>query len=173
VTAAMFVAALAVPEAFGRHRFVFAMAFLIVRVVHIGLFALAGRGDRDLVAAVLRIAPSTVVGSALIVAAGFVGPGLRPGLWLAALALGYFGPLVGGMSGWRISPAHFAERHGLIVIIALGESLVAIGVGARGTGLGAGVIVAAVLGLAVATAFWLAYFDFFSIGFEHLLTGSP
>jgi low temperature requirement protein LtrA len=49
--------------------------------------------------------------------------------WLAAPAIAYFGPLLGGMSGWRIHPAHFVERHGLILIIALGESLVAIGLG--------------------------------------------
>ena len=65
------------------------------------------------------------------------------------------------MSGWLVQPAHFVERHGLIVIIAIGESLIAIGLGARGTGIGTGVIVAAVLGLLVAMSFWLAYFDFF------------
>jgi len=91
-------------------------------------------------------------------------------LWLAALAVGLFGPLLGGVSGWRVQPAHFVERHGLIVIIAIGESLIAIGLGARGTELGAGVIVAAVLGLAVTSSFWLAYFDFFPIRAQQLLT---
>ena len=69
-----------------------------------------------------------------------------------------------------MGPAHFVERHGLIVIIAIGESLVAIGLGARGTGLGIGVIVGAVLGLLVAISFWLAYFDFFSMRGLQLLT---
>jgi low temperature requirement protein LtrA len=73
------------------------------------------------------------------------------------------------MSGWRVQPAHFVERHGLIVIIAIGESLIAIGFGARGTGLDAGVIVAAVLGLVVTTSFWLAYFDFFPMRGQQLL----
>ena len=73
------------------------------------------------------------------------------------------------MSGWRVHPAHFVERHGLILIIALGESLVAIGLGARGTGIGAGVIVAAVLGFVVATSFWLAYFDFFPMRGRQML----
>jgi low temperature requirement protein LtrA len=90
-------------------------------------------------------------------------------LWLAALVIGYFAPLLVGVSGWTVRPEHFAERHGLIVIIALGESFVAIGFGARGTGLGTGEIVAAVLGLVVATSFWLAYFDFFSIRARHIL----
>jgi len=160
---AMFIAALAVPYAFGRHGVVFGVAFLIVQVMHISLYALAGRGDPDLLAAVLRIAPSSIVGAGLIVSAGFVQTGLRPALWSAALAVAYFAPLLGRMGGWRVNPAHFVERHELILIIALGESFVAIGLGASGTGLSTGVIVAAVLGLLVATSFWLAYFDFFSI----------
>jgi low temperature requirement protein LtrA len=167
--AAMFVAALAVPDAFGRHGVVFGVALLIVGVMQIALFSLAGRGDPDLLAAVLRIAPSSLAAAALILAAGFVQTGLRPVLWLAGLAIGYLAPLLRELSGWRVRPAHFAERHGLILIIALGESFVAIGLGARGTSLGTGVIVAAVLGLVVATSFWLAYFDFFSIRVQHML----
>ena len=168
--AAMFVAALAVPEVFGRHGVVFGVAFLIVNVMWLTLYALAARGDRDLLAAILRSAPSALAGAALIVAAGFVHGWLRPMLWLAAVAVGLFGPLLGGISGWRVQPAHFVERHGLIVIIAIGESLIAIGLGARGTGLGSGVIVAAVLGLVVAMSFWLAYFDFFQIRGQQLLS---
>jgi low temperature requirement protein LtrA len=167
--AAMFVAALAVPEAFDRHGVVFGVAFLIVNVVWLTLYGLAARGDRDLLAAILRNAPFALAGAALIVAAGFVHGGLRPMLWLAALAVGLFGPLLGGIRGWRVQPAHFVERHGLIVIIAIGESLIAIGLGARGTGIGTGVIVAAVLGLVVTTSFWLAYFDFFPIRGQQML----
>ena len=167
--AAMFVAALAVPEAFGRHGVLFGVAFLIVNVMYITLYALGARGDRDLLMAILRSAPYALAGSVLIIVAGFVHGALRPTLWLAAIAVGLFGPLLGGMSGWRVEPAHFVERHGLIVIIAIGESLVAIGFGARGTSLGTAVIVAAVLGLVVTTSFWLAYFDFFPMRAEQLL----
>jgi low temperature requirement protein LtrA len=166
---AMFVAALAVPDAFGRHGVVFGVAFLIVNVMHLTLYALGARDDRDLFAAILRYAPLALSGAALIVAAGFVHGALRPLLWLAALAVGLFGPILGDLSGWRLQPDHFVERHGLIVIIAIGESLVAIGLGARDTRLGASVIVAAVLGLVVVTSFWLAYFDFFQIRGRQLL----
>ena len=169
-TAALFVAALAVPEAFGSHRLVFALAFLVVLVMFVGLFAVAGRAEPDLLAAVLRMARTTLLGGALIIAAAFVDSGLRPVLWLAALAVGFVGPGFGGVRGWRVHVGHFAERHSLILIIAIGEALVAIGFGARGTDLGGGVIVSALLGFAVAASFWLAYFDFFSIGVQRLLT---
>ena len=167
--AAMFIAALAVPEAFGRHGVIFGVAFLIVNLMYLALYALGARNDRDLLAAILRSAPAALAGSTLIVAAGFVDGWLRPMLWLAALAVGLFGPLLGGTSGWRLQPAHFVERHGLIMIIAIGESFVAIGLGARSTELTAGVIVASVLALVVATSFWLAYFDFFTIRGQQLL----
>jgi low temperature requirement protein LtrA len=157
---------------FGRHGVLFGVGFLIVNVMQLALYALGARGDgnRDLLAAILRIAPLSLSGAALIVAAGFVHGTLRPLLWLAALAVGLFGPLFSGSSGWRVQPAHFVERHGLIVIIAIGESLVAIGLGARGTGLGTSVIVAAVLGLVAVNSFWLAYFDFFPIRVQQMLT---
>jgi low temperature requirement protein LtrA len=174
--AAMFIAALAVPEAFGRHGVVFGVAFFIVAFMQLTLYALSARGDPDLLGAILRSAPSAVAGAALILTAGFVHGGVKTLLWLLALVIGFFGPLFVDLSGLRVHPSHFAERHGLIVIIAIGESLVAIGVGARSTGLGTGVIVAAVLGFVVAASFWLAYFDFFTIRAERLLTdrsGTP
>jgi low temperature requirement protein LtrA len=167
--AAMFVAALAVPDAFGSHGVLFGAAFLMVTVMQLTLYALSARRDPDLLAAILRIAPSALVGAALIFVAGFVDGGLKPILWLAALVVAYFVPLVLGTHGWRVQPAHFAERHGLIVIIAIGESLIAIGLGEKVSGLSTEVIVAAVLGFAVATSFWLAYFDFFTIRAHQML----
>ena len=99
----------------------------------------------------------------------------RIALWVVALAIDYLGALVGRGAGWRLSPGHFAERHGLIVIIAIGESIVALGVGAAGTPLSTGVIVAALLGMTVAAALWWTYFDWVSIVAEQQLrqaTGS-
>jgi low temperature requirement protein LtrA len=168
---AMFIAALAVPEAFGRHGVVFGVAFLIVIIMQVALYVLASasRGDRDLLAAIARISPSSLGGAILILVAGFVSTDLKPVLWLAGLVVALLLPLLVPLQGWRVRPAHFVERHGLIVIIAIGESLAAIGFGARGTGLTAGVIVAALLGLAVAASFWLAYFDFFPQRAQQLL----
>jgi low temperature requirement protein LtrA len=79
-------------------------------------------------------------------------------VWTLALALDMGGPLLIDSSGWRLVPGYFAERHGLIVIIALGESIVAIGVGAQ-AGVDVGVVVAAALGVLVAGALWWLYFD--------------
>ena len=169
--ASMFVAALAVPDAFGDHGVLFGVAFLGVTVVHLVLYSTLGRADRALKRAVMRLAPTALAAAAVITAAGFVDGSAREALWVLALGLAYVGGLLSGSSGWQVHPAHFAERHELIVIIALGESLVAIGVGARDTTLDLGVAAAAVLGLALATALWLAYFDFFSIaGRQVLLT---
>jgi low temperature requirement protein LtrA len=169
--AAMFIGALAVPEAFGEHRFIFSVAFIVVLLAFVGLFALAGKAEADLLRAVLLTGRITLAGALLIFAAGFLPSDVRPALWLAGLVVGFLGPLRLGVSGWRVHPAHFAERHGLIVIIAIGEALVAIGLGARATALSALVIVAALLGLLVAASLWLAYFDFFSGGMQRMLIG--
>jgi low temperature requirement protein LtrA len=167
--AAMLIAALAVPEAFGDHGVIFGVAYLAVRTMHLGLYMLAARGDPDLLGAVLRMTPSSLISGVLILAAGFTDGDQRVALWVIALAIDYLGVLVGRGQGWRLSPGHFAERHGLIIIIALGESIVALGVGATGTPLDAGVIAAALLGITVATALWWSYFDWVSIVAEQRL----
>jgi low temperature requirement protein LtrA len=157
--AAMLIVSLAAPGAFGADSVTFGVAYLVVRALHLVLYAIAGRGDADLFRAVLRIVPTATFGPALLVIAAFLhGPG-QLALWGVALAIDYLGPLVGRMRGWRISPAHFVERFGLIIIIALGESIVAIGVGAAGLPLVAGVIAAALLGMTVAACVWWSYFD--------------
>jgi low temperature requirement protein LtrA len=165
---AMFVAALVVPDVFNGKGVLFGAAFFIVCAMHSALYALAGRGTPDLLRAVLRLAPWMFGGAGLIFAAGFT-DAAQPWLWLAALVCIYCGGLMTGVSGWRVFPSHFAERYSLIVIIALGEAFVSIGIGARGVDIGLGEVAAAVLGLLVATAFWLAYFDFFSIRIQRTL----
>jgi low temperature requirement protein LtrA len=165
---AMFLAALAVPGVFGDDGVLFGAAFLVVCAMHLALYALAGRGDPDLLSAVLRLAPWTLLGATLILVAGFA-DGPRTWLWVAALACTYVGAGLSGSTGWRVFPSHLAERYGLVLIIALGEAFVAIGIGATGIDLGLGEIATAILGLLVATSFWLAYFDFFSIRGARLL----
>ena len=160
---AMLVVALAVPTAFDDDAVVFGVAYLVVRLLHLLLYAMAGKQDPDLLGAVLRFTPSATLAPAIILLAGFTDGAVQASLWTVALAVDYLGALVGRGQGWRVSPAHFAERHGLIVIIALGESIVAIGVGAAGVSLTPGIVSASVLGIAVITALWWAYFDVYAV----------
>src|ERR671914_190360 len=157
--AAMLVVGLATPTAFGTNALVFAVAYFIVRALHLVLYAIAGRGDPELLAAVVRFTPGAVLGPSLLVVAGFFDGPVELLLWIAALTVDYLGALVGRGRGWRLSPAHFVERHGLIIIIALGESIVAIGVGAGELPLDARTITASILGIVVAAALWWSYFD--------------
>jgi low temperature requirement protein LtrA len=167
---AMFIAALAVPGVFDDDGVLFGACFLVVVAMHLTLYALAGRGDHDLFAAVLRLAPWTLLGATLILIAGFgFADGARTWVWVAALLCTYVGAGLSGSAGWRVFPSHLAERYSLVIIIALGEAFVAIGIGASGIGLGTREVTAAILGLLVATSFWLAYFDFFSVRSARLL----
>jgi low temperature requirement protein LtrA len=160
--AAFLVAALCVPGAFGSEALLFACAYAVVRAAHIALFMIASREDQGLRRSVIGLAASTAIGVGLLLAAAFSDGALQLGLWGLALLLDLGGPFVFGIEGWKLVPGHFAERHGGIVIIALGESIVAIGIGARAT-IGAGVVIAAVLGMVVAAALWWAYFDVVAI----------
>jgi low temperature requirement protein LtrA len=168
--AAMLIVALAVPNSFGDDGVLFGVAYFSVRVLHLVLYALAARGDRDLLGAVLQLSIGSTIGPSLLIVAGFLDGDAQAALWIVALAIDYFGVLFGRGRGWRVSPGHFAERHGLVVIIALGESIVAIGVGARGDSLDAGVIAAALLGIAVVAGLWWAYFDVVAIVAERKLS---
>jgi low temperature requirement protein LtrA len=156
---AMLIVALATPEAFGTNALVFGIAYFIVRALHIVLYVIAGRDDPELRSAVLRFAPGAVLGPTLLVIASFFEGPAEIAIWIVALSIDYLDALIGRGRGWRISPAHFVERHGLIIIIALGESIVAIGVGAEGLPLDAARITAALLGMVVAAAIWWSYFD--------------
>jgi low temperature requirement protein LtrA len=163
VMATMFVAALAAPKAFGDTGLLFASAYLVVRILHLVLYAVAARGRPGLLESVVKLAPTAVAGPLMILAAGFVDSGWREAIWAAALLLDFAGPALQDSEGWELSPGHFSERHGLIVIVALGESVVALGVSGDHLDLDARTIVAATLGIAVVTAMWWTYFDVVAI----------
>jgi low temperature requirement protein LtrA len=160
--AALLIVSLCVPQAFGELALVFALAYGAVRAAHIALFMLASPDDDGLRHAVIGLAASTAPAILLLIAASFFDGVAQGSLWALALLLDMGGPYVANASGWRLMPEHFAERHGLIVIIALGESIVAIGVGAAG-GLSLGIGTAAVLGVALSAALWWTYFDVVAI----------
>ena len=156
---AMVLVALAVPEAFGDHALLFALGYLVMRLAHLGLYWVASSEEPEVHRAVAQLLPTAVAGPLLLVAAAFADGSLQTALWLLALAIDYGGPLVTGVAGYRVHPHHFAERFSLIVIIALGESIVAIGVGAGDEELSTAIALAAVLSLAASAALWWAYFD--------------
>ena len=155
---AMLVAALAVPGAFGEDSVVFGIAYFIVRVIHIAVYTY-GAPELNNREAIRQLAPGLLAAPALIMLAGFLDGGAAAGLWVVALVIDYGTPYLRDVSGFTVSPAHFHERFGLIVIIALGESIVATGSGLDATGLTAGVVTTAVAGLVIAGAQWWAYFD--------------
>jgi low temperature requirement protein LtrA len=166
--AAALVVSLCIPQAFGDLGLLFAGAYAVVRGSHIVLFLVASRDDPAFRRSTTGLAIGTAIGVGLLVAASFADGWLQGGLWALALLLDVGEPYVFGSEGWILSPGHFAERHGLILIIALGESIVAIGVGAEGD-VDAGVVVAAVLGTAVAFGLWRLYFDVVALVAERRL----
>ena len=156
--AAMLFVALAVPGAFGDDAVLFGLGYFLVRGIHLVLYASVSRDDPDLRGALLRIVPSELLGASLLVVAAFLDGDARIAMWVIALTVDYLGPSFTNLEGWRIAPEHFAERHGLIILIALGESIIAIGVG-TGLEIVPRVMVGAGFGIVVISALWWLYFD--------------
>jgi low temperature requirement protein LtrA len=156
--AGLLLVALCVPDAFGERALTFAVAYGVVRAAHIALFLLASRKDAELRRSVVGLAISTAIGTALLAGASFLDGVGQGALWGVAILIDWGGPALYGVAGWRLVPGHFAERHNLVIILALGESVVALGVGAE-IDLGARVITAVVLGIALVSALWWIYFD--------------
>ncbi|HWO47300.1 MAG TPA: low temperature requirement protein A [Solirubrobacterales bacterium] len=156
--AAMLVVSLCVQEAFGNLALTFALAIGLYRTAHILLFWIAGADDQDLRRSVTGLAVSTAIAVGILIVASLFDGFAQGALWALAIFLDMAGPYFFGSDGWKLVPGHFAERHGLIIIIALGESIVAIGVGASGA-FDLGIGTAAVLGIFLTAALWWTYFD--------------
>jgi low temperature requirement protein LtrA len=166
--AAFLVAALCVPGAFDADALLFACAYGVARTAHIALFLIASRDDPALRTSVNGLAGSTAIGVGLLFVASALDGAAQAAVWAVALVLDFGGPFLFGVEGWKLVPGHFAERHGLIMIIAIGESIVAIGVGVE-AGVDAGIAIAAVLGTVVAAALWWLYFDVVALVAERRL----
>jgi low temperature requirement protein LtrA len=156
--ASMLIAAICVPEAFGDLALAFALAIGFFRVAHIALFTIADPDNPDLLNSVRVLAISTAIAVGLLAAASAFDGLAQAAFWVLALILDFGIPYFFGAAGWELVPGHFAERHGLIIIIALGESIVEIGAGAAGH-LDLAIGTAAVLGVGIAAAMWWVYFD--------------
>ena len=169
--AAFLVAALSAPNAFGDDALAFASAYAVVRIAHIWLFVIASRDDPGLRRSVIGLGVSTALATGLLVTASATDGVLQSALWALALLVDVGAPALLFSEGWQLVPGHFAERHGLILIIALGESIVAIGVGSDAV-VDLGVVVAATLGVAIAAALWWLYFDVTAWLAERRLSGA-
>jgi low temperature requirement protein LtrA len=174
----VFVIAITIPEAFddgpgGLHGpTVFAFCYLVVRLVHVFMFWIISREDREFRGQILRWIPSLVVATALLLVAGQTTGVTQTLLWVAVVVVDLAGAYLAGNS-WRLGSAgHFAERHGLIILIALGESIVATGIGIAKVPISWPIIAAVLLGLAVSGALWWAYFDVTALLTEHALAAA-
>jgi low temperature requirement protein LtrA len=174
--AAMFLVSLTIPEAFHDYPgglyapLMFVGCYLLVRVLHLVAYFQAARADAGLRRVPARVSPAMLGGVAVLCAAAFTSGPLQLGPWVVGLAVDYTGVYLAGPGGWRVtSPAHFAKRFGLIVIIALGESIVAIGIGIGQLPVSWLVTVTAPCGLTLAAAMWWMYFDIVAPVSEHRL----
>jgi low temperature requirement protein LtrA len=164
-----FFMALSVPDAFQDEAAWFAVAYFVVRILQPALYAWGVRDDPGNLRVVLALTPWFLVAALVALAGGFVDADYRAWVWLASLAIDVVGTLTIARSGWRISPSHFAERYGLIVIIALGESVVAIGLGTSELTRDATYAISAAVAFAGVAALWWAYFDFTATAAERAL----
>jgi low temperature requirement protein LtrA len=175
--AAMFVIALTIPEAWQDAPggldgpLVLVGAYLLVRCVHLTLYAVAAIGDQGLRRQVAITWPPTLAGVVLLVAGALLGGWTQTWLFAAAIVVEGAGVyLLSRHGSWRLrSVAHLTERHGLFIILAIGESLVAIGAGAAQQPISTPLLVAAVLGVATAVGLWWLYFDMVSLAAEQRL----
>jgi len=157
--ASMLIMSLAVPRVFRSDGIVFAGAYLLLRCLHVVLLRLAAPDDPDWQRGALVAVPNVAATTAALVVAGRTDGWAQIGWWSVAAAVTFVWPLLGHARGWYVSPRHFVERFGLVILIALGESVVALGEGIRGRGLDVQLIAAALLGVTVVACLWWAYFD--------------
>ena len=150
------VIALAVPTAFAGSGLTFGLAYVAVVGVHAWLFAHAAGADAA--NALVRLAPSNFAGAVAVLAGGALGGTAQVVLWSAALLAMWVTPRIVGGDDFDVAPAHFVERHGLVIIVAIGESVVAIGIGAAELAIDAELVLVAVLGLLLSAALWWTYF---------------
>lgn len=174
---AMFGVALTIPEAFSDLEgglfgpFVLAICYVIVRVVHAVLYIISAGDDVGLRKQVIRTSFAWVVGAGLIIVGAVIGGEYEVWWWLAAIVVDALLTYLTSTGGnWRLhSPAHWTERYGLIVILALGESIVAIGVGAAALPVSAPILIGATLGVLLSVGLWWLYFDWIALAAEHIL----
>ncbi|MDG4667238.1 low temperature requirement protein A [Mycobacterium sp. 236(2023)] len=171
--AAMLIAVTALPIAFTTGALVFALSLFAVRLINAGMFiASASRGEAELASAIRRLVPGLLVGPVLIVTGAFVASPYRELLWVAAAVADFGSPLIAGINGLSVVPSYFVHRHGLVIIIALGEAIIALGAGAIEDLHHPGVLTAVILGVLITGTLWWTYFGL-TTGAEERLRLTP
>jgi low temperature requirement protein LtrA len=170
-TAGYLVAALAISQAFSGAGTAFGLAYAAVVIVHATLFTRAS--SQSVVRNILRIAPLNLLGAGLVLAGGIAGGTAQYVLWAVTVPLFWLTPKFVSTSDFEISSAHFVERHGLVVLIAIGESIVAVGAGAAGLPIDFELVAVAVLGLALSACLWWVYFGGDDERAERALESAP
>ncbi|HLM63118.1 MAG TPA: low temperature requirement protein A [Acidimicrobiales bacterium] len=170
--AAALVLAVAVPTSFGDGGLAFGLAYLVVLSLHLALFAVAAENPADTRQALRRLAPTNLLAALLLVAGSLAGDRVHEAAFVLAVIVAYVGPYLTGVSGYTVHPRHFAERHGLIVIVALGESIIAIGAGGDEIAVDRALAGTALLAISLVIALWWAYFDADAERYERALTAS-
>jgi low temperature requirement protein LtrA len=153
---AFLVIALAIPTAYEGQGLAFGLGYAVVVVLHAGMYS-KGTSVSE-VAAILRIVPFNLAAAALVLAGGIVGGRVQDMVWLLAALLLWVTGWFADTEGFVIGAEHFVERHGLVIIIALGESIVVVGAGAAGVPVDARLVLVALLSLALSAALWWLYF---------------
>jgi len=157
-TAVAFFLAQSIPDAFDSAGLWFAATYVVLRIIGLAVQAWVLAGDAEQTGSQATFALASAMGLALVLVGGLVEPELRVWLWLGAVAADLVTVAIAGRGTWILEPGHFAERHGLIVIIALGESLIAAGVASAGLERDM-MFVVTTAGAVVATcALWWTYF---------------
>jgi low temperature requirement protein LtrA len=162
--------ALSIPTAFEGSGLAFGLGYLVVVALHSGLYLYETSASQA--AAVRGIVPYNLAAALLLIAAGAIGGDAQWVLYGAVAVLLWCIPLLVSMKGFRIAASHFVERHGLVVIVALGESIVVLGVGAGGAEVGLELALIALLGLALSAALWWTYFGK-EESIEHAMVDAP
>jgi low temperature requirement protein LtrA len=170
--AAMLITALAVPGAFAEAGIAFALGYLVVISLHSALFLVSGENSAATRRAILRLAPTNLFPAGLLVVGAIAGGDVQVAIWVAAAAICYVGPYIVGVGGFTVRPRHFVERHGLVVIMALGESVVAIGAGQSDLDVDWALAGIALLAIVLLSALWWAYFDHETDMAERALVGA-
>jgi low temperature requirement protein LtrA len=169
--AGFFVVALAIPGAFSGSGTAFGLAYLGVVLIHLGMFARSSRVT--VVRAIIGLVPFNLSTALLVLAGGILGGTAQYVLWAAAFALEWVSPRLIDDSGFVIEPGHFVERHGLVVLVAIGESVVAVGIGAARLPVTLQLVAAAILGLGLSACLWWSYFGSDDGSAERAMSDAP